>query len=700
MTQQTLKLLLVEDDEVDRMAVVFRLKKAGLDYEIDEAETCVDAMKHLEQHHYDCALIDYHLTDGDGLELLKFIRGNDIDTAVVILTGRGDEELVVEMMRSGADNYISKGKITPESLAKAIHNAITHHRDTGKEPPANLTALPGQPTTTILENITDAFFAIDRNWRFIYVNSQAEKLLNKPRHLLLDQSLWETLPRLGQCFSESFRRVMATKREEHLETFYPAGQRWLEMHLYPSDDGFSAYFQDITQRKLAEQRIRFLATHDMITGTLNRDVLREQLSHAINRHAGGSQYISVLYLDITNFKDITGTFGLDTGDELLREVTRRLRDCCAGHDMIARISGHEFVIVCTNLDNPQLATDYAQAINNTFLKPVRTSGHDIPVTTAIGISIYPCDSETPDTLLRNADIAMQHAKTLGSHGFETFSPAMCTPARDRLITVAELHEALQKNELAVHYAPIVTARSGKIVGAETFLYWQHPRRGLQPVERFNTTPGANNLGSLLNNWFLETLAGDVDQWQRMGFKDLRIVVNLDKYHASLPQWIQQVRDMLAAHPFDVSWLQLALSQDRLARHLTEVDRLADTLRNLGLSLAIENLNTSAASLAFLQQCAIRHLRISPDLVAELAREPKSRDMIASIITLGQRLGLETEAHGVTLATQADLLTGFGCDFLQGEYFGGSAPSPVFTTMLNNNRRRADVAEPSPSPIES
>jgi diguanylate cyclase (GGDEF)-like protein len=459
--------------------------------------------------------------------------------------------------------------------------------------------------------------------------------------------------------------------------------------------------QDITERKQVEQQIRRLALYDSLTGLPNRQFFKESLDHAIARATRGKENLAVLFIDLDRFKRINDTLGHATGDLLLQEAARRLRQCVRLSDfvarevelpqsVIARLGGDEFTVSLVDLKHPQDAAKVAGRILHEMEKPFLVGGQELNVTASIGIAIFPDNGQDAETLLKNADVAMYQAKAAGKNVYKFFAEEMNAAALEKLTLENELKHALERDQFVLYYQPKIDIQSGAIVGVEALIRWRHPQRGL-------LLPGvfigmAEEMGMIvpIGRWVLQTACRQVTAWRQMNLPEISVAVNLasPSFHDAL--LAKEVSTVLGDFRLRPNLLELEATESMLMRDVGATLRTLSQLRELGVKLSIDDFGTGHSSLSYLRRFRIDQLKIDRSFVAEITDNPDDAAITAAIISLGRSLDIEVVAEGVETAAQARLLRAQGCRLLQGYFFGKPVSAEALAQLLNTKLASATL----------
>ncbi len=447
-------------------------------------------------------------------------------------------------------------------------------------------------------------------------------------------------------------------------------------------------------------QVRDLAYYDSLTGLLNRASLKDRLAHAIVDAKRTHRLAAAFFIDLDNFGRINDTLGHDLGDELLRQVAARLRSCCIEDSSpIARLGGDEFTVVLAGISEADQSVALARRILSTFAPPFQLGTHEVFVSASIGIAACPEDGEDVETLLTHADAAMYAAKNQGGNGYQLFSRSMTVTALHRLTLENDLRRALERDELVLHYQPIVDATSGAIVGAEALVRWQHPALGLLLPSEFVPIAEENGLIVPVGEWVLRTACAQNRQWQSDGLPPIRTVVNLSGRQLRQSTLIETVRDILRQTGLDPRWLGLELTESMLMDRQHEAIAALQALRAMGLHLSIDDFGTGYSSLSYLKHFPVDTLKIDRCFVRELTSAPGDAAITAAIIAMAHALELKVVAEGVETEEQLAFLRSEGCDEIQGYLMGRPVVAERFAEWLGRGRPASRVAARRPLQVE-
>jgi diguanylate cyclase (GGDEF)-like protein len=453
------------------------------------------------------------------------------------------------------------------------------------------------------------------------------------------------------------------------------------------------FFRDVTDRRVADELIRRTARQDALTGLANRAVFVEEVHRAIARTRRGDAAFAVLYLDLDRFKDINDTFGHPAGDALLQMVAARLRSHVRETDAVARFGGDEFAVMVTDIREPINAATLATTLIDALRAPFQIGGNDISSGASIGIAIANGrGSQSVETLLAHADIALYHAKSEGRGGYRFFTAAMDDEVRARVALTRDLREAIASGQLFLEYQPQVDAATGRVTGVEALVRWRHAERGVLMPDRFIRAAEESGLIRALSRWVLLESCRQANAWRLAGIPPIRLAVNLStallKMPADLSDDLQAALEQSGLPP---EWLQVELTDTMLTRAALNHSDVMARLRAGGISVAIDDFGTGHVSLADLRRFPIDRLKIAQSLISEMTDAGGSAPIVRTTITLARELGIAVIAEGVESAEQLALLRRWGCQHAQGYYFARPLSADAVLPLLRQGFDAVEAA---------
>ncbi len=556
----------------------------------------------------------------------------------------------------------------------------------------------------VLDNIPQYIFWKDRNSVYLGCNRNFAIIagLNNPLEIVgkTDYDLpWKKEE--SDFFRECDARVMETDTPEYhiIEPLLQADgtQSWVNTNKIPLHDaegnvvGILGTFEDITERQRVEEKIRYQAMHDLLTGLPNRTLFNEQLSVSLTQACNSQSMLAVMFLDLDRFNTINDTLGHAVGDRLLQEVAKRLSSCLRQNDILARWGGDEFTLLVSQTNSADEVAKIAQRILNVLKPAFNLEGYSqacrstsLHISSSIGITLYPQDGEDAETLLRNADAALHRAKQQGRNNFQFYTAAMNSQACELLVLENELHHALQRREFVVYYQPQVNTTTGEITGMEALVRWQHPKFGLVAPDKFIPLAEETGLIVPIGEWVLKTACAQNKAWQDAGLSPLRVAVNLSVRQFQQPLLLNIVAQTLQETGLSPQFLELEITET-IAMHNVELTKaILSELHQMGVYLSIDDFGTGYCSLGYLKQFPLHTLKIDKSFVRDLATDPQNAGIINAIMMLGRGFNLRVIAEGVETEAEKDCLRSFQCEEMQGYLSSPPLPAEEATKLLQNS----------------
>ncbi|CAH0304448.1 putative signaling protein CC_0091 [Massilia sp. Bi118] len=548
----------------------------------------------------------------------------------------------------------------------------------------------------ILDQIHESVLTTDRMGYITSWNRGAEQLFGYTaveavgRHVLflyVDDGSGEEGADFPDAFAEQGGRMMEVRRRKKSGEIF-----WASLSLSPLRDlednpvGLIAYLTDITERKLAEERLHHLAYYQELTGLPNRTLFARLVDQGLMSAQRNEGTACVLYIDLNRFKLINGTLGRTVGDELLRQVAQRFRKTLRDEDVVSHLAADEFAIGLFDVRQHFEATTVAQKLQAVLEAPFLIGGHDLRVGASIGISVYPQDGTDAETLLRMADIAMQRAKERvdnPDHNVAFYRLDMNEGMQQRMQIETGLRHALGHGELLLHYQPKFEIGSSRLVGAEALVRWMHPQRGMIPPSDFIPLAETTGLIVQVGEWVLEQACAQAAIWQRAGLPPFRLAVNVSarEFTSSLPG---RVADTLKRYRIDASWLELEITESTLMHDIDYVIGIMDHISALGVALSLDDFGTGYSSLSYLKRFPIDTLKIDRSFTTGIPSDVSDCAIASTIISMGRKLGHRVIAEGVETLEQMEFLRQAGCDEVQGYLYGKPMAAYDFEKALREN----------------
>jgi diguanylate cyclase (GGDEF)-like protein len=429
------------------------------------------------------------------------------------------------------------------------------------------------------------------------------------------------------------------------------------------------------------QHITHSAEHDALTGLPNRLMLNDRVGQAVAFAERHENQVAVISLDLDGFKHINNSLGHPIGDRLLQAVARRLVNCVRATDTVSREGGDEFAVLFSEIKQPEEVATKAGRLLQAVAKPYSIEQHDLHITASIGISIYPDDGPNAETLIKNADTAMQQAKENGRQGYQFFRPAMNILAVERQSIEEHLRRALERQEFALHYQPIISLRTGTIAGVEALIRWTHPIRGSVSPAQF--IPVAEDCGLILpiGGWVLREACMQARAWADAGLPTMTMAVNVSAMQFEQESFLDDLFTLLDETGLDPGNLELELTERALMKRADLAASILSTLRGKGIRVAVDDFGTGYSSLSYLRKFPLDALKIDQSFVSQITTVPDETVIITAIISMSRSLNLQVIAEGVETEEQLNFLKAHQCDQAQGYYFSRPVPPQEFVRLL-------------------
>ena len=684
------RVLLVDDDEVNLLLTAIALRERGFD--ITEASSGEEALRTVSGWTPDIIVLDAMMPELDGFETCSRLRempGFE-STPVLMLTGLDDEASINRAYQVGATDFFVKS--TQWSLlAGRLRYLLRSSR----------TRIELERSKARLARAQDLARMGSFEWHrgaggFVLATEALRVFGYGPNEPLDFIGVMRMVPRdERQLFMRLLREVMAHNSvlvTDVAVTLVDGRQRVLHIEAEPefnehgNASGYTGVIQDVTDRRLAEDKIRQLANFDALTGLPNRRQLIWRAERAIEAARRSGHEVGLLLIDLDRFKVINDTLGHAAGDELLMEVGRRLRACVRHSDQImegllesvggrshrtleavGRLGGDEFVALLPEVTDERDAERVAQRVLEALREPIFIAGQECFVTASVGIAIYPRDGTTTADLLRNSDVAMYAVKSQGRNASALYTPQLAGRGREKLELESALHKAIERNEIVLHYQPKIDVRAARMVGAEALMRWQ---RGDKLVPPGDFIPLAEETGLIvpLSEWALREAARQAKVWQlNFGFSDA-IAVNLPNRLFERSDLVEHIHQCVSAYGVPHRAIQLEITETGLMKDLQNVIPALHRLNEVGVEISIDDFGTGYSSLAYLTTLPISEVKIDRSFVRDLGITPQSSAVVTAIIALARSLGLRVIAEGVETLRQMEVLHRLGCSVMQGFLF--------------------------------
>jgi diguanylate cyclase (GGDEF)-like protein len=665
------------------MLAAASLRQAG--YATEEAADGDDGISAFRRFRPDLVLLDVVMPRMDGFIACREIRrlpGGD-RVPVLMMTGLDDLSSIHRAYEVGATDFVTK----------PIHWVILGYR-VGYLLRAGRAFLDlarsEEKTRALLRAIPDRILRIGADGAVLDLVVGDGRTADPSEGDVAGRNLSEVLP--GRITEEALRNIGEARKSGGIQRFEYAidsatGRRSFEARIVSIAGGESLLIaRDMTDRKKAEEQLAHMAYHDALTGLPNRVSFSERLFQDLARAKRRNEVVAIVFLDLDRFKDVNDTLGHDVGDRLLVAVSERLRGAMRETDTLARISGDEFCIILPDQRDEHTAIEAGRRVHRVFTEPFLLDGQKSHVTASLGISLYPANGGSPETLVKQADIAMFRAKALGGDTFLPFSEEMSAEVAARVRMEKGLRSACEKKEFVLHYQPEIDLRTGRIVGAEALVRWKTEDQGLVQPMRF--IPLAEETGAIIpiSEWVIETACAQAQAWHTEGYAPFRISLNVSARLFHRYDLNATIRETLRRTGLAPGSFELEITESVAMRNMESTIETLWKLNGASIRLAMDDFGTGYSSLAYLQRMPIHLLKIDMSFIREVDRNPEDQTIVKTIIAMAHTLNIEVIAEGVERVEQLELLKSFGCDLAQGFLFSKAVPAAEFTRLLAENRR--------------
>ena len=514
----------------------------------------------------------------------------------------------------------------------------------------------------------------------VEVIGKTPKILNSNRHgAAFFQKMWREIKKNGFWQGEIWNR---RKNGE----IYPQWQNISEvLDAKNRPINYISVFSDISAIKHSQERLEHLAHHDSLTGLPNRALLDEHLAHGLARAKRQGYVLAVLFLDLDRFKNVNDSLGHPAGDELLRQVSKRLKQLIREEDLVARQSGDEFAIVLEKPSDGQSVARVAQKCIDAFVQPFLIEKGEVYTSASIGISVYPDDGEQVDELLKHADTAMYHAKELGRNNYRFYNKQMTQQAVERLALESQIRRALEQNEFVLEYQPQISLNTREITGVEALIRWRQADGMLVLPTRFIQLAEESGLIEKIDRWVLAEACRQAKCWQQAGLPSVRMAVNVSGFSIERGVLLEMVEMALVKSQLNPELLELEITEGYLMQHREQATMVMDHLREQGVSFSIDDFGTGYSSLRYLKTLPINRLKIDRAFIRDLPDDESDKAITMAVIALGHSMQMQIVAEGVEHHEQAAFLAEQGCDFAQGFMYSKSVSAEAIEEMLREKK---------------
>ncbi len=681
MINYPVKVLLIDDDDED-----FFLTRHVFDefknnqFELDWMDNFDDGLKALNENRYDIYLVDYRLGEQTGLELLRQAIQNGCSAPIILLTGQADKEVDFQAMQAGAADYLVKSELTAPLLERAIRYSLKHAR--------SLEEIQNSETKfrSVIQSASDAILLVNQEGCITLWNKAAEMIFGYREEEIVGFPITSIM---GAKYAQKAISVGLQFTLEHIlspfagKTLEASGRRKdgsefpLEMSgsVWKTSEGvyYTAILRDITKRRAVEDRLVHEATHDSLTGLPNRAHFTTILESAIS-NAKNNDKFAVLFLDLDRFKVINDGLGHVVGDKLLIAIAERLQSGVRPGDIVSRFGGDEFTILLNKINDCEIVKEVAERLQQKLSEPFWIDSFEVFTSASIGIIMSDASHDNPESFLRDADTAMYRAKETGKAHYEIFNKAMHVRNMKLLQMENDLRKAIERREFKVFYQPIVNLETAETNEFEALIRWERPEGFISPNDFI---PVAEETGLIIpiGEWVLEESCRQISDWRQIfPKKQLSVSVNLSAKQLMHPNLIKQVKEIMKTRSLPPECLKLEVTESMVMDNAEMALEVLSELCALGVRLSTDDFGTGYSSLSYLHRFPFERLKIDRSFIGKMDSDPKSEEIVRTILTLAENLRLEVVAEGIETETQFLRLRELGCSLAQGFLFSKPVPA--------------------------
>ncbi len=684
--QSDFSILIVDDEQVNRQVLINYLSLQN--YSLHQVASGIGALEYLDQEKPDIILLDIMMPHMSGYEVTKKIREHwqADELPIILLTAKNQVADLVVGLESGANDYLTKPVSKDELLAR-----IKTHLNILQLKQARLEA--EQKYRNIFENVIEGIFQCTIDGHYLSVNPAC---INMFGYESADQ-MYTDIPNIDQQLYVNPQRrlefIELLASNSNVQDFeYQARCRngaiiWVKenVHVVRNNDGEIQYYEgiveNITGRKQAEEKLRYDATHDQLTGLLNRNSFTKSLTDAI---AQDNLVFAVLFVDLDRFKIVNDSMGHLIGDQLLTDIAGRLSKEITGDNIVARFGGDEFALIFKNSQNLQILEQNITNILYKLSQPYQLKEETFNTTASIGVALSNSEYKTADEMLRDADTAMYEAKKQGGDKSVVFQTGMRIRIVNMLKMEGDLRKALERDELLVYYQPIISLETSKLVGFEALIRWQHPKQGLIAPNSFIPLAEETGLIKELGLWIFETACLQLRDWQQRfaNHSKLSMNINVSPVQLKQPNLVYQIQDIIRKSKIDPQTCRIEITENSMMQNPQMALEVLNGLKNLNILLYIDDFGTGYSSLSYLQQFPIDALKIDKSFIKNIGVSSKSAQIVNAIIALGKSFDLRIVAEGTENKTQITMLKAANCHDVQGYFFSKPKDAKTIEEFLH------------------
>lgn len=714
------KILRVESEELQFNEIETELfgkkeKQAKAEsYVIDSAFQGEDAIETVKKSKYDnkpfcVAFIDVRMPPGiDGIITAKKIWEVDADIQIVICTAYADyswSQIVQELGNS--NNFLILKKPFDVVEIRQLAASLSSKWELKQEITQQINSLEAAVvqrtgeldktlslTKATLEATPEGIIAISKEehkvitWNKVFLNSW-----NVSENILKSEKSFAIFQRLAKQVEESalFLKIMNNLCDQpigsdHMKEWKLISGNVMEIDVQPQylqDQivGTVFCFRDITERKQLEEQLLYQATHDNLTRLPNRVLLLDRIEQAIANAKRASMYVGIILIDLDNFKEVNESLGHTAGDALLIRVSERLKNSIRDIDTLVRLGGDEFVIVLVSQSREESILIKAKELIEVFASPCEIENHTITVTVSIGVSFYPQDGQDANSLLKNADAALYHAKEIGKNTFQVYMSEFNEHLLQRAELITALRQAIDKKQLLLYYQPLIKSDNNRIIGSESLIRWQHPFLGMLMPQTFISLAEETGLIIPIGDWVLKEACLQTKKWQQTINPELSIAINISSYQFVQKDFVDKIKKVLQETGLEPQYLELEMTESHIFKSIPDTAEKMHQLKALGLRLSIDDFGTGYASFSYLKYFPFDKVKIDKTFIKGIHVDSNDDAIVEAIINMTKKMGIEVLAEGVETPEQIAFLMSHHGNQMQGYYYSPPLDVDEFAELL-------------------
>ncbi len=703
MVEPSASILLV-DDEPHILTNLERIFSAR-GYSVSIADGGEEALSMLRTQKFDVCVLDLLMSDVTGHDVMDRIRADRLDTSVVILSGDTNIDAAISALTHRAYAFVKK-PFEPETLIKTIDDAISTRKLRKEKITLESQLRKSQRFYRyITRHSPDLIYLVDQQGHFIYVNDWVEGLLGIKRGELTGRHykeivVDEDLAAANYRFNERRAGARATRNLEiRLKKQQYTGSGIADVvpielsaeGIYTNHDigtkslhGTLGVARNISARKKREKQVTFMAYHDSLTGLPNRLLLKDRFDQALEQAKRGDYLLVVMFLDLDGFKQINDSLGHKVGDRLLQSFSQRLREGLRKADTLARIGGDEFILMLPQLQSVKYAEVVAEKIIEKFDNPFVVDTHELVLSVSIGISVFPFDGDSQESLIEHADAAMYNVKKERGKSYSFYSSMTESTQKKNTILETDLHKALEKSEFTLFYQPVYGVSENRVAVVEAFLRWHHPEKGLFFPESFLALAEETGVMLPISVWAFETTCQALKRWDEQGLIPIKISLNVSASHIKQEDFVDTIIDIFNSYDLPPNRLQIALKEHVLSEIPGGITEKLAELRRNGIEIVIENREIDDSSLSLLAKLQVDAIKVDCAGL-ELSLDEGLLPMVAGFIDKAKRMGLQVIAQNVETENQASRLKMLEFDAVQGFLYHHPVSAEAVSHLLPQKR---------------